>query len=1380
MRRRCVPLLEKQGHTSTGRGEQLLHGVHLVIFATSTLASLIAWGPAASVLCYHFAWSACFSWLFAWLVGGSRLAHGAGYLIDAADGNTEAFICLARRHGPWLRAGAPAPSATVYVTVFTESFETILRPTIEQALRVVRRYNAVCGAQNSPPPARPPANLLVLDDGLQLVPAAEREARLSFYHRHGIAYVARPPDGAEGYVRQGFFKKAGNLNYVHALAALAAYADANASGGERAAEAEVEVESARAHAARCASEPIGPGAGRTGQCCAPGAAWCSLDPHHLAADSASAGGALPTRAQFGRGRCHGDVWLGEVVLLLDNDSFAPEEALLDSVALLCAEPAAAYVQHASAPLNPADSLVTRLHGVGSLIFWALTMRARAWAAPCPLLGHNVAIRRAALEAAGGYHTGRGADDLSTGIAIRRGSGSYGLLAKLHPWQHGFREGLPKSYRQLYAQWRRYGAVASGTLSNPLPDWPALGALQPDLGALLFLPRGRWPAAQPPPPHAPPAWRAAVAARTARAARVRWAEALDLLQFWLPGAQGACFFGVFLPAVQWSLAASALGPRGAPRLATGGWGSAWGWEGEWVPDWLAGPLALNGSNTLATAAASALAAAAAQQQQLNQTASTAATTATRADLRAEQLAAGLHLGLPIGLAISLALPLAASLALRLQADAPRLPLRAHARHVLLGAPLYISLWFAFAYGFSLDHLCKRARAYESTGTEAERALPVRAHLRAHRLQIAYGLCCVAIGSLALARAAAELRATALANLTIGLLLASAPFLLDPPAAPRLCELMARCTRVAPRDAGWPWTAAGLELRAPLARAPSAAEFAMASLDVRAELKRDDLKLRRSASGAQAAPAAPATWGPCGAAAWRGLCARVPERLPALDGVRALACVWVLGYHALGYWFCRSWDASAGAAVWTGAFSEWADAKPPAYLALLDSPLARLLASGSLGVDAFLVLSGFLIASMLSAARARASAPCERAWLSSGGWACGFLAQRALRLLPMHALALALSLCWPDQRAACAERWLAHLLLASNLRAHGMADGCVGQAWSVALEFQLYAASIPLVAWIVPLAVDAAAAEPAPRERDVARAAHHLWRATLAGGAAMCGVLACRALAPLLVPTDLDGALVAPPDLLLTQLPTRAGAYLCGLVAAFAHRHQLAADRAGRAGGAVARLTAARAGALAVGALALGLVALGPADAAGSIHAWNRARPLAHALTLVACRPLFGACVAYGLLHALHHRGSWLARVLEARAWVPLAAASYAAYMLQHAPLNIASQLASRSAGPLALRGVVGASAAAAAFVGFSAGLIGATLALAVAAHLLLERPALAWLRAVAASTGRELARANRNGGDAGGCCVGDPAGCDRMRGPGANSSRLPSPSGVVAV
>jgi hypothetical protein len=69
---------------------------------------------------------------------------------------------------------------------------------------------------------------------------------------------------------------------------------------------------------------------------------------------------------------------------------------------------------------------------------------------------------------------------------------------------------------------------------------------------------------------------------------------------------------------------------------------------------------------------------------------------------------------------------------------------------------------------------------------------------------------------------------------------------------------------------------------------------------------------------------------------------------------------------------------------------------------------------------------------------------------------------------------------------------------------------------------------------------------------------------------------------------------------------------------------------------------------------------------------------------------------------------------------------------------------------------------------------------VAAHLLLERPALAWLRAVAASTGRELARANRNGGDAGGCCVGDPAGCDRMRGPGANSSRLPSPSGVVAV
>jgi len=583
-------------------------------------------------------------------------------------------------------------------------------------------------------------------------------------------------------------------------------------------------------------------------------------------------------------------------------------------------------------------------------------------------------------------------------------------------------------------------------------------------------------------------------------------------------------------------------------------------------------------------------------------------------------------------------------------------------------------------------------------------------------------------------------------------------------------------------------------------------------------------------------------------WDALLRRGSARLPALDGLRALSCLWVLSYHALGYWFCRGWSESRNEWVWKGAFSEWAASKPTAYVRLLESSqLSAPVTSGSLGVDAFLVISGFLIGRMLLASHQRRELAVgrERERMDSLAWSAAFLARRALRLLPMHALAVCLSLLWEGQREACGRHWLSHLLLTNNLRVGGMADGCVGQAWSVALEFQLYACSLPLVGWAARLphtpafpassksplqpfksppaghtqslslqltskdlegrldgqkdrrglagdlgrqklgqeasgetqavaqtqaqaespilsaelqlrrasasvseagAETGATASPKAVSRAKAQAEKRcdsaelqLRRATFASCACIFGVLCCRALAPLVAPVNLDGAYVAPPDLILTQLPTRAGAYVMGVLCAFAHAHEEAAVAAGKEG-AARRITAGTLGPAILSFVALLLVGIGPADAAGSIHQWNRKWPAAHAFVLVTSRPLFGGCVGYGLLHVLH-RKSWLLNLLEAKIWIPIATVSYAAYMLQHAPLNIASQLATRFPTVLALRGVEGVPLAACAFVGYSSLLIATTLALAAAAHLAVERPALKWIRQVADATGREVSRAD---------------------------------------
>ncbi len=61
--------------------------------------------------------------------------------------------------------------------------------------------------------------IFVHDDGLQLLPEAEREKRINFYADHNLGWVARPPHSNEpdGFKRAGRFKKASNMNYGLAL-----------------------------------------------------------------------------------------------------------------------------------------------------------------------------------------------------------------------------------------------------------------------------------------------------------------------------------------------------------------------------------------------------------------------------------------------------------------------------------------------------------------------------------------------------------------------------------------------------------------------------------------------------------------------------------------------------------------------------------------------------------------------------------------------------------------------------------------------------------------------------------------------------------------------------------------------------------------------------------------------------------------------------------------------------------------------------------------------------------------------------------------------------------------------------------------------------------
>jgi len=364
------------------------------------------------------------------------------------------------------------------VTVYREPFDEVLRPTLLQAIRVVQHYNRIAQATK--------ANLIVLDDGLLAVSKEEYARRKAFYHACGISYTARPRNGDHGYEREGFFKKSGNLNFVHRLDKL-----------RREKQIQGDAHNLRVHAELLDSIDVdkaleNPGlpVGCRCTCCdtqtSPWSVYSELvDP--LAPLTIHKEPRVNFLQSLGLAELHGDCSLGDYCMLLDNDSWAPEASLVDSVQIMMQDDHIGFVQHHSGPLNLYENFVTEVYGAGAFVFWGLLMPVRAWACPPALLGHNVVLRKEAIEAAGLYHTGRGSDDVATNINMRASSNFRGLFVQLYPEGSGFLEGVEGSYMVIASQLRRYGAISHSLIFNPMPDWWEKGMLDEGFKKYIFAP-----------------------------------------------------------------------------------------------------------------------------------------------------------------------------------------------------------------------------------------------------------------------------------------------------------------------------------------------------------------------------------------------------------------------------------------------------------------------------------------------------------------------------------------------------------------------------------------------------------------------------------------------------------------------------------------------------------------------------------------------------------------------------------------------------------------------------------------------------------------------------------------------------------------------------
>lgn len=162
-------------------------------------------------------------------------------------------------------------------------------------------------------------------------------------------------------------------------------------------------------------------------------------------------------------------------------------------------------------------------------------------------------------------------------------------------------------------------------------------------------------------------------------------------------------------------------------------------------------------------------------------------------------------------------------------------------------------------------------------------------------------------------------------------------------------------------------------------------------------------------------------------FRSLYLRHPKALHALDGMRGLAVLWVVCYHC------------------------WLFMAVPMPQKV--SPALGVIMQGEMGVDLFFVLSGFLIHFILTKELAR----------TNRIRVVRFLVRRWLRLWPAYLVSFLFYLSSPVETELCEKYGWTNLLMINDL-VGGRNRGCMGQTWSIAVEFQFYIIS-PFVVWLM---------------------------------------------------------------------------------------------------------------------------------------------------------------------------------------------------------------------------------------------------------------------------------------------------------------------------
>ncbi|KAJ8107984.1 hypothetical protein OPT61_g8490 [Boeremia exigua] len=328
------------------------------------------------------------------------------------------------------------PPITIQMPVYTESLEGVIKPTVASLQAAISDYESRGGK----------ARIFINDDGMSLRSEADNAAFKEFYASNHIGWVARPRHQFSGFVREGKFKKASNMNYALNVSTRV----------EKVMEKLVDD-------------------------------WWKQDldvteeqESELYEDALMQILKSDPRIQAG-----GNIRMGKIFLLVDSDTVVPEDCLINGAAEMFLSPEVAIIQHHTGVMQVSwDWFENGIAYLTNLVYSSIRF-AIGSGETAPFVGHNAFLRWEAVQDVAGPPDSEGyvrfwsdssvSEDFDMALRLQI-NGSIIRLASYHGG--GFKEGISLSIFDELGRWEKYAYGCSELVFHPFRDWICKGPITP--------------------------------------------------------------------------------------------------------------------------------------------------------------------------------------------------------------------------------------------------------------------------------------------------------------------------------------------------------------------------------------------------------------------------------------------------------------------------------------------------------------------------------------------------------------------------------------------------------------------------------------------------------------------------------------------------------------------------------------------------------------------------------------------------------------------------------------------------------------------------------------------------------------------------------------